>query len=127
MFINKQPKFIAARCPNCGGKLELDSNFEVAYCADCGTQSIIQNVKKKIQRKSSLDKVFDFVERQQNIKRQDKQEEKRLKLEKTEKIELKRTQKREARKEWWKKNWIKVLIITVVVIILSFIVELTQL
>ena len=41
-IFNKQPKFFAAKCPNCGGRLELDSDFEVAYCADCGSQCIIK-------------------------------------------------------------------------------------
>ena len=46
-ILNKKPEFIAATCPKCGGVLELDSNFEVAYCSNCKTQCIIKNVKKK--------------------------------------------------------------------------------
>ena len=34
--MKKKPEFVAATCPKCGGRLELDVNFEVAYCADCG-------------------------------------------------------------------------------------------
>lgn len=35
-IFDKQPKFVAATCPKCGGVLELDANFEVAYCSECG-------------------------------------------------------------------------------------------
>ena len=91
---NKQPKFVAATCPKCGGVLELDSNFEVAYCSECGTQCVIQNLKKKKMKKTSLDKVIDFVERQQQIKRQDKIEKKQKEEEEQKKAE-----------EWLKKYW----------------------
>lgn len=37
-ILNKKPEFVAATCPKCGGVLELDSNFEVAYCSNCKTQ-----------------------------------------------------------------------------------------
>ena len=47
IIFDKQPKFVAATCPKCGGVLELDASFEVAYCSECGTQCIIQNVKKR--------------------------------------------------------------------------------
>ena len=71
-IFNKQPKFVAATCPKCGGVLELDASFEVAYCSECGTQCIIQNFKKKKIKRTPLDKVIGFVERQQQIKRQDR-------------------------------------------------------
>ena len=76
---DKQPKFIAAKCPSCGGRLELDADFEVAYCTDCGTQCIIKHAKKR--KKGALDKIFNFVERQQSIYRQDIKERERKILE----------------------------------------------
>ena len=103
---NKQPKFVEATCPKCGGVLELDANFEVAYCSKCGTQYIIQNVKKKKLKKTSLDKVIGFVERQQQIKRQDK-------------IEKKEKQAEEERKnkEWLKKYWWIFVVVFIVIFI----------
>ena len=58
-IFEKKPEFIAATCPKCGGRLELDVNFEVAYCSDCGTQCIIRNAQKKIKR-TPLDKIIEF-------------------------------------------------------------------
>ena len=60
-ILNKQPKFVAATCPKCGGVLELDASFEVAYCSECGTQCFIQNVKKKKVKKNAVpvDESFD--------------------------------------------------------------------
>lgn len=94
IIFDKQPKFVAATCPKCGGVLELDASFEVAYCSECGTQCIIQNVKKKKMKRTSLDKVIGFLERQQQIKRQDR-------------IEKKHEEEEEQRKseEWLKKYW----------------------
>ena len=93
-ILNKQPKFVAATCPKCGGVLELDASFEVAYCSECGTQCFIQNVKKKKVKKTPLDKVIGFVERQQQIKRQDKIEKKQKEEEEQQKAEA-----------WLKKYW----------------------
>lgn len=53
-LINKKPEFIAAVCLLCGGNLELDSNFEIARCKDCGAESIIRNVNKKKKREVLL-------------------------------------------------------------------------
>ena len=93
-ILNRQPKFVAATCPKCGGVLELDASFEVAYCSECGTQCFIQNVKKRKIKKTPLDKVIGFVERQQQIKRQDR-------------IEKKQKEEEEQRKaeEWLKNYW----------------------
>ena len=93
-IFNKQPKFVAATCPKCGGVLELDASFEVAYCSECGTQCIIQNFKKKKIKRTPLDKVIGFVERQQQIKRQDR----------IEKIQKEEEEQRKA-EEWLKKYW----------------------
>ena len=120
-IFNKQPKFIAATCPKCGGRLELDADFEVAICADCGFQSIIQNAKKKKIRKTPLDKVIGFVERQQSIIRQDAQEKQRIEQEKQNKKDEIKHQKKEERKLWWQKHWLKVVIISMIIIILSFV------
>ena len=36
-------KFIPAICPKCGGRLDLDSTFETAFCMDCGCCVFIKN------------------------------------------------------------------------------------
>ncbi len=46
-LLNKKPEFVAAVCPLCGDNLELDANFEIARCKDCGAESIIRNVNEK--------------------------------------------------------------------------------
>ena len=58
------------------GVLELYASFGAAYCSECEIQCIIQNVKKKKVKKTSIDKVIGCLERQQ-IKRQDKIEKKK--------------------------------------------------
>ena len=55
-LINKKPEFIAAVCPLCGGNLELDSNFEIARCKECGAESIIRNVNKKKKKSNNIKK-----------------------------------------------------------------------
>ena len=94
-LFNKNPKFIAAICPECKGHLELDSNLEMAFCQYCGAQCIVENVKKKTKKKSKLELVLDFIERQQTLKRQDKAE--RQRREKEQEIE----RKEELKKTWW--------------------------
>ena len=74
-LFNREPKFIIAQCPKCGGPLELDTNYETAHCQDCGMQYIVQNVdKKKKQKKTNFEMVMDFVERERDLKRKDKVE-----------------------------------------------------
>ena len=119
-IFDRKPEFIAATCPHCGGKLELDVNFEVAYCKDCGTQCIIKNVRKRVKR-TPLEKILEFTERQYNINRQDIQENKRMSLEKEKiKNELKE-KRRDERNIWWNKHWLKVVIISLIVFVISLI------
>ena len=94
LFNKKKVEFIPAICPKCNCNLEADSNFEVAYCPACGLRCIINENLGKKQKQSNFDKMISFVERQQNIKR----EEKKLKQEKLEKQE-------EENKLFWKKYW----------------------
>jgi len=34
--------FVAARCPQCGGEIQLDNNKEVGYCMHCGSKIIVK-------------------------------------------------------------------------------------
>lgn len=119
-IFEKKPEFIAATCPKCGGRLELDVNFEVAYCSDCGTQCIIRNAQKKIKR-TPLEKIIEFAEKQNNTRRQDLQELERKSLEKKKLNDELRKKKREERNIWWSKHWLKVTIISLIVFIISLI------
>lgn len=100
-LINKKPEFIAAVCPLCGGNLELDSNFEIARCKDCGAESIIRNVNKKKKKRSSLEVVVDYVERRQDLHRADKREKEKKKEEEQKKAE-------ETIKRYW---WVYLLVL----------------
>ena len=120
IFNNNKPEFIAATCPKCGGRLELDVNFEVAYCADCGTQCIIKNAKKRVKR-TPLDKIIEFAEKQNNTRRQDLQEIQRKQFEKQLLNKEIREKKRQERNVWWSNHWLKVTIISLIVFIISLI------
>ncbi len=40
-------EFISAKCPECNGNLEFDSNIEIATCSNCGAQCLVKNFRKK--------------------------------------------------------------------------------
>ena len=121
-FFNKEPKFTAAICPRCGGRLELDSNYEIGYCKECGSQVVVQNVKKNYLF-DPIDKITSFIDKQQSLIRQDKIENQRkFELELQQKLILKEKRKYE-RKIWWSKNYIKVIIISVIVIVLAYVMK----
>ena len=84
-IFKKQIKFVSAICPECKGHLELDANLERAFCQYCGAQCIVENAPKKERKQTKLETVLDFVERQQNLRRQDKREEQRRKDEEAKK------------------------------------------
>ena len=121
-FFNKEPKFTAAVCPRCGGRLELDSNYEIGYCKECGSQVVVQNVKKNYIF-DPIDKLTTFIDKQQSLIRQDKiEQERKLELERQQKIIFKEKRRYE-RKIWWSKNYIKVIIISVIVIVLAYVIK----
>ena len=121
-IFSRRPEFIAAVCPRCGGRLELDSNFEIGYCKEYGSQVIIQNVNKKYQF-DSIDKLTSFIDKQQSLIRQDKIElERKLELEKQQKLMIKEKRRLE-RKLWWSKHYKKVIIISVIVVVISYIIK----
>ena len=76
LFKSKKPEFIAAICPECGGKLELDDNFETAFCTECGAHCIVENVvkKSKLKKQTNLDKIIGYIERRQDLRRKDRAE-----------------------------------------------------
>ena len=99
-MFRKQVKFVSAICPECKGHLQLDSNLETAFCQYCGAQCIVENAHKCKKKQSKLEIVLDFIERQQTIYRQDKQERQR-------RIDEEKRQKKEKLKKYW---WIYSLI-----------------
>ena len=76
-IFKKQIKFVAAVCPNCKGNLQLDANLETAFCQYCGAQCIVENTRKKHKKQNALELLLDFIERQQDLRRQDKRERER--------------------------------------------------
>ena len=94
-IFKKQVKFVSAICPECKGHLELDSKLETAFCQYCGAQCIVENAPKKQKKQSKLETVLDFIERQQDLRRQDKQERQR-RIDEEE-----RKRKDHLKKYWW--------------------------
>ncbi len=94
-LFSKKVKFVSAVCPECKGHLELDSKLETAFCQYCGAQCIVKNAPSSKQNQGKLETIISFVERQQALKRQDKQEKQR-KIEEEE-----RKQKEHFKKCWW--------------------------
>ena len=94
-IFKKQVKFVSAICPKCNGSLELDADLETAFCQYCGTQCIVENAPKKKTKQSNLETIVGFLERRQNLRRQDRREKQR-KLEEEE-----RQQKEHLKKYWW--------------------------
>ncbi len=92
-IFRKKIKFVAAICPECDGRLQLTSNMEVAYCPKCGAQCIVEDVPNK--KKGKLETILGFVERQQEIKRKEKED--KLKRKAEEKIK----QEEQAKKSRW--------------------------
>ena len=75
LFGKKKPNFIAAVCPRCNANLEMDAELETAFCTNCNAHCIIENAERKSKKrpKKALDSVLDFVERQQAIRRKEKE------------------------------------------------------
>lgn len=115
IFKNKKVDFIPAICPNCKCNLEIDSNFEVAYCNTCGLRCIISDRLNKKQKQTNLDKVISFVERQQNIKRETKRQE-----------EIKQEKLDEENKLFWKKYGWLLIVFLIVLFIFIFIMAILE-
>ena len=94
-LFKKRIKFVSAICPDCNGHLELDSTLETAFCQYCGAQCIVENAPKKSKKPSQLEIVLAFVERQQSLHRQDKQERQRRIIKEEEK------RNEHLKKYWW--------------------------
>lgn len=95
-IFKKKIQFVAAICPECQGHLELDANLETAFCQYCGAQCIVENAKKKKEKKQGkFEMLLGFIERQQDLRRKDRVE----KQKKKEAEEQER--KREMKKYWW--------------------------
>lgn len=75
LFKKRESKFIPATCPKCSGNLEIDSNFEIAYCLQCGLKCVIDDriSKKRKLKVTTFDKIIRFYERQLTIHREQRQ------------------------------------------------------
>lgn len=72
-IFSKEPKFMTCECIKCGGPIEMDANYETAYCERCRMTYVVRNVDKKKRRKRSrFEMVMDFIERERDLKRKDK-------------------------------------------------------
>jgi len=40
--------FVAAKCPQCGGDLELDNQMETGFCMHCGSKIIVQEAVRRV-------------------------------------------------------------------------------
>ena len=40
--------FVAARCPQCGGELQLDNEKETGFCMHCGSKIIVQEAIRAV-------------------------------------------------------------------------------
>ena len=41
--------FVAAKCPQCGGDLQLDNQMETGFCMHCGSKIVVQEAVRKVQ------------------------------------------------------------------------------
>ncbi|MGN0767842.1 MAG: hypothetical protein ACI4M8_00650 [Christensenellales bacterium] len=80
----------AVTCPNCCARMEKSKNTNTAVCPYCGTQIAISEPKR-----SGLQEIIGFTERQINAHREKKEREERERKEKIERI------KRFLKKYWW--------------------------
>lgn len=99
MIFTKAKTTKTVYCPKCKKKLDIDGGLKKAFCQYCGTgfafaEAEVQNTVMKEDKKSNLEKIFGFIERQQ-----DRMEEKRQKRKHEMEVE------RERQKEWIKKYW----------------------
>ena len=126
MGLFKKIKFISAVCPNCKGNLELDANLETAFCQYCGAQCIVENAPKKQRKQTKLEIVLDFVERQQSLRRKDKQDEQRKREYAIEKRERERKAEEERQRKLLKKYWWVYTLIFVGVITLCIVMSILE-
>ena len=113
----KDIKLVVRECPKCGSQLGV--GFKEGICKACGSSIDyyeVEQVTPKEEKKTSLDKIIGFVERREEVKRQDRldkerREEERILEEKRkeEAILLEKKKKKEERakkvKEHFKKYW----------------------
>ncbi len=90
-LFKRKIEFVSAICPKCQGNLRLNTKMDRATCEHCGAECIVENTSKQSRKQGKLELVFDFIERQQEIRRQGKQERQEAKKEE---------RKRERRSTW---------------------------
>ena len=113
----KDIKLVVRKCPECKSQLEV--GFKQGKCKACGSSIDyyeVEQVTQKEEKKTSLDKIIGFVERREEIKRQDRLEKERREEEKIleekrkeEELLLEKKKKKEEKtkkvKEHFKKYW----------------------
>lgn len=97
-LFKKEIKVTKLSCLECNKPLEIDSNFETAFCSNCGAKYVVENIKHRSRKKSKYEITLDFIEKQQNILRKEKIERQRQKEEKE--IESKENEKKKDI-PWW--------------------------
>jgi tetratricopeptide (TPR) repeat protein len=40
--------FVAARCPQCGGNLQIDNEIETGFCLHCGSKIVVQDAIRNV-------------------------------------------------------------------------------
>ena len=100
-LFKKQIKFVSAICPECKGHLELDSSLTKAFCQYCGAQCVVENAPKNAKKRSGLETVLEFVERQQDLRRQDRRERERAEEERERAMEESDREQRENLRKYW--------------------------
>ena len=110
-IFKRKASFIACECPKCKGNLELDSEMKVAFCQNCGVQCVVTNIQKHHEKKkSNLEIVISFVERQQSLLRKDKLEKEKQRI-----VEEKKSS------EWWSKYWWILPLILAICFVITFV------
>lgn len=113
----KDIKLVVRECPKC--KSQLGVGFKEGICKACGSAIDyyeIEQISQKQEKKTPLDKIIGFVERREEIKRQDRLEKERREEEKIleekrkeEELLLEKKKKKEEKtkkiKEHFKKYW----------------------
>ncbi len=123
-IFQKEIKFVSAVCPKCNGNLQLDANLERAFCQYCGAQCIVENAAQSKKRKSKLEIVLDFVERQQAQLKQEELERARQSAERKRiKREEKERKRQNGEKNFFQKYWRLLTLIGVGLVLFAIVLE----